>query len=101
MFDSGILILQLSITAIVGVIAAVTRTRQEYNDYRQQLEEFPNPNSPWPLILVAAGSGLVWLGECFWALSHPGEHALLFLAVLLLQVMTADAAGSRVLAGFA
>ena len=100
-FDLAILVLQLSITAIAGVIAAVTRTRQEYNEVKQQLEEFPNPNSPWPLILVALAGGLLVSAECSWALSFPREHALLFLAILLLQVMAVEAAANRVLAGFA
>ena len=34
--------------AIAGVIAAATRTRQEYNEYHGKLEEFPNPRSAWP-----------------------------------------------------
>ena len=47
-FDSAILVLQLVIIAIAGVIAAATRTRQEYNEYHGKLEEFPNPRSAWP-----------------------------------------------------
>jgi hypothetical protein len=100
LFDCGVLVLQLAIIAIGAVTAAVTRTRQEYNEYHMTLEDFPNPESPWPLILVVAGSGMVWLGEVYWALASPRAQALLFLSVLLLQIMTIHAAARQVLAGF-
>jgi len=100
-FDSAILVLQLVIIAIAGVIAAATRTRQEYNEYHGKLEEFPNPRSAWPLVLVVLGSGLVLSGECYWALNFTREHALLFLSMLLLQGMATNAAAKKVLAGFA
>ncbi len=100
LFDCGVLVLQLAIIAIGAVTAAVTRTRQEYNEYHRTLEDFPNPKSPWLLILVVAGSGMVWLGEVYWALASPRAQALLFLSVLLLQIMTIHAAAKQVLAGF-
>lgn len=100
-FDCIILVLQLVIIAIAGVIAAATRTRQEYNEYHGKLEEFPNHNSPWPLILVVVGSSLVLSGECFWALTFAREHALLFLSMLLLQGMATNATAKKVLAGYA
>ena len=99
-FDCAILVLQLVIIAIAGVIAAATRTRQEYK-YYGKLEEFPNPRSAWPLVLVVLGSGLVLSGECYWALIFAREHALLFLSMLLLQGMATNAAAKKVLAGFA
>ena len=98
--DCGILVIQLVIMAIAAVIAAATRTRQEYNEYYGRLEEFPNLHSPWRLILVTIGSGMLLVSECYWALTYPRENALLFLALLLLQVMATRSTATRVLSGF-
>ena len=98
--DCGVLVIQLIIMAIAAVIAAATRTRQDYNEYYGKLEEFHNLNSPWPLILVTMGSGMLLVSECYWALTYQRENALLFLAVLVLQGMATRSAATRVLSGF-
>lgn len=99
LFDGGVLVLQLAIIAIGAVTAAVTRTRQEFNEYHWRLEDFPNPQSPWPLILVIASSGMVWLGEFYLALVSPRAQTLLFLSMLL-QLMAIHAAAQPVVAGY-
>lgn len=99
LFDFAVLVVQLAIIVIGAVTAAVTRSRQEFDEYYWRLEDFPNPESPWPLILVVVGSSLIWLGEVYWALTFPRTQALLFLSVLLFQLITLHTATRRVVAG--
>jgi hypothetical protein len=99
-FACVVLVLQLVLIAFGAVTAIVTRTRQEFNEYHWRLEDFPNPKSPWLLILVLAGSGIVWMGELYLTQVSPREQALLFLAVLLLQIMAIHEAAIPVIAGY-
>lgn len=100
-FGVGVLIVQLVISLICGFIAAVTRTKQVYDDWHKQLVDYKNPVSARMLVFIVLVSMISIIGEYCWGTLFPQHDAtILYLALLIAQIVLSCNAVSKVLQGY-